>query len=121
MNKYTGNYFRGERVMQGHGLGALFSGIFRRALPFIKSGIGYLGRNALRTGADMMDDILEGTAPKKAFKNNIKRMSKNIVNDAKVKLRGGGGRISKVKTTVKCSKRKRKNKRASSTCRNMLY
>lgn len=121
MNKYTGNYFRGERVMQGHGLGALFSGIFRTALPFIKSGIGYLGKNALRTGADMMGEILDGAEPKKAFKNNIKKMSKSMINDVKVKLSGNGSRKRKRKTVDKSNKRKRGNICKSSTSRIMLY
>ena len=52
--------YHGARSQRGHGLGSIFSGLFKPALPMIKSGLGYLGRQAVKTGAQVLGDVIDG-------------------------------------------------------------
>ena len=102
----TDNYFKGDMVMRGHGLGSLFSSLFRRALPFIKTGAKYIGRKAAESGARVLDDVLEGNSPKVAFRNNAKRMGRELLIDAKKKMKGRGRSHNKSKIKKKAAKQK---------------
>ena len=52
--------FQGSRTQAGHGLGSIFSGLFRFAMPLLKSlGIS-VGKQALRTGAQIATDVADG-------------------------------------------------------------
>ena len=52
--------FRGSRMQRGYGLGSILSGMFRTAIPFLKSGAKALGKQALRTGVSIGQDVLSG-------------------------------------------------------------
>lgn len=43
--------YAGQR---GHGLGSILAGFFREALPMIKKGLGFFGREALHAGAKIL-------------------------------------------------------------------
>ena len=53
-------YFVGARYQRGHGLGSLFGGLLRSAMPLINRGVVALGRGALKTGVRIADDVLSG-------------------------------------------------------------
>ena len=40
--------YAGGRGQRGHGIGSILSGFFRSAVPFLKRGLKFLGRQALR-------------------------------------------------------------------------
>ena len=67
-------YFAGAQYQRGHGLGSLFSGLLRSAMPLIKRGAVALGRGALKTGVRIAADVLSG--------QNIKTAAKRRVTDA---------------------------------------
>ena len=46
--------FHGSRFQQGYGLGSIFKGLFRWAMPKV------LGKKALQTGVQVAQDVLEG-------------------------------------------------------------
>ena len=48
-------YFVGARYQRGHGLGSLFGGLLRIAMPLIKRGAVALGSGALETGVRIAD------------------------------------------------------------------
>ena len=52
--------FHGARFQRGYGLGAIFKGLFRWAMPHSQQGAKVLGKNALQTGAQLAQDVLEG-------------------------------------------------------------
>jgi hypothetical protein len=54
--------FQGSRGQRGHGLGSVLSGFFRSAMPILKRGLAFFGREALKTGARIADDVAEGEA-----------------------------------------------------------
>jgi len=69
--------FRGSRMQRGYGLGSVLSGMFRTAIPFLKSGVKALGKEALRTGVNIGQDVLSGqnfkTAAQPKARKGIKR------------------------------------------------
>ena len=79
----------------GHGLGGVLASLFRSALPFLRtglrSGIKYMGKKSVTAGAQTLNDIIDGEAPKIALKRNFHRMKNNVAQEFKRKLVGGGG------------------------------
>ena len=68
--------FVGTRRQRGHGLGSMLSGLFRTVvMPFLNRNSGALVGNVLKTGAEMVGDLVRG----KTFKQSLeKRMPKAI-------------------------------------------
>lgn len=58
--------FVGARVQRGHGLGSLFGGLIRSAMPLIKRGALALGKGALKTGLGVAGDVLSGQSIKES-------------------------------------------------------
>ena len=71
--------FRGTKYQRGHGLGSIIGGLFRRVvLPFLKGSGQFLKANkniilgnALGTGMEVADDVLEGKSLKESAKKRI--------------------------------------------------
>jgi len=80
--------FSGTRYQRGAGIGSIFSGLFRSLLPVAKSIGKAVGKQALRTGAHIASDALEGRDIGEAFaergkegasallKKGVKRLNK---------------------------------------------
>lgn len=51
--------FVGARYQRGHGIGSIISGLFRRALPILKSNVKNLGLSLLKKGAHVAGDVLD--------------------------------------------------------------
>ena len=52
------HYIAGTQYQRGHGLGSLFGGLLRSAMPLIKGGAVALGKGALKTGVLIADEVL---------------------------------------------------------------
>ena len=52
--------FHGARFQQGFGLGSIFRGLFRWAVPHLQHGAKMLGKKALQTGVDVAQNMLAG-------------------------------------------------------------
>jgi hypothetical protein len=50
--------FAGRRYHRGHGLGSIFGGLFKAAMPLLKKGAETLGREALKTGINITGDVV---------------------------------------------------------------
>ncbi len=74
--------FAGARVQRGHGLGNLFSGLIKAAMPLVKSGVKALGKQGLKTGMQIAGDIVSGQKPKRAVKTRIKQAGTHMVSRA---------------------------------------
>jgi len=62
--------FSGARIQRGHGLGSILGGFFRRlVLPFVTNNARNVLMNAVKTGMEVADDVLEG----RSFKESAKR------------------------------------------------
>jgi len=62
--------FVGARYQRGHGLGSMLSGLIRHVVvPFLKRNSGALAGNVLKTGVQVVDDLVRG----KTFKETVKK------------------------------------------------
>lgn len=81
----TGNglpYYQGTVLQKGYGIGGFFAKLFRSALPFLKSGAKTLGKEALRTGTMVANDVLSGENFKTSFKSRAKETGKKLAKKA---------------------------------------
>lgn len=75
-------YFSGTRVQRGHGLGNIFSGLVRAAMPLVKSGMKALGKQGLKTGMQIAGDVLQGRKPRRAARRRTKQAGKQLLSRA---------------------------------------
>ena len=61
--------FAGRRYQRGHGLGSIFGGLFKAAMPLLKKGAKTLGREALKTGLNIVGYVEQGRNIEKAAKS----------------------------------------------------
>lgn len=82
--------YTGVVRQRGHGIGNILASLFRRILPFIGRG----AVTALRTGADVVDDVTKGQNFKQSLKQRvpegIKSFASSFVNQS-----GSGARKRK--------------------------
>ena len=69
--------FEGARGQRGHGLGSILSGLFRSAVPLLKKGLAFFGKQALRTGAQIANDVADG----QSFGESAKKRVGDTVNE----------------------------------------
>lgn len=66
--------FRGDLIQEGYGLGGILSGLFRKAIPIfapiLKEGAKTLGRAALKTGRNVLADVMSDKA---SLKDSLKQ------------------------------------------------
>ena len=74
-------YFAGAQYQRGHGLGSLFGGLLRSAMPLIKTGAVALGRGALKTGVHIAGDVLSGQNIKTAAKRRVTDAGRSMLRD----------------------------------------
>ena len=73
------SYYSGRQFQRGYGLGGLFLSIGRVVLPMIKSGIKTVGKEVLRSGAELTSDALQGKNSKKAAIHQAKQSGINFL------------------------------------------
>lgn len=66
---HGGPVYAGTRVQRGSGLGNIFGGMIRAAIPILKRGAKTLGKSAVKTGMRVVSDIASG----QGFKSSLKR------------------------------------------------
>ena len=65
--------FHCARFQRGYGLGSIFRGLFRWAVPHLKQGAKMLGKKALQTGVNVAQDVLVGENLKTAVAKQGKK------------------------------------------------
>ena len=90
----------------GAGLGNLLGSLFRRAIPLLRKGASVIGKQALSTGGDILEDVLDGKSVKNAARKRLKEGGENLAKTAArgIKRHGqsGSGRGStKRRKTIK--------------------
>lgn len=77
--------FVGSRGQRGHGIGSVLGGLFRSAVPMLKRGLANFGRQALRTGLDIANDVVEGgnfrESAKRHAVSGLKDFARNTIKD----------------------------------------
>lgn len=85
-----GEGFVGLPYQRGGGLGSIFRGIFRALLPIAKSAGKTIGRQALRTGAEIASDVLSGSNLKDSVKRRGRAAAATLATKAAKKIQRGG-------------------------------
>ena len=109
--------FRGSPWQMGHGqmgygLGGLFRSIARSVMPMVKSGAKALGNIALKSGKNLLGDVLAGKNVKEAAKARAVEAANVAKNKAAERVRtyaqaGGGRHTKRSRTGSTGTKRKR--------------
>ena len=72
-----GTIYQGPIYQTGHGVGSFLAKVYRTVFPYIKSGAKKIGREILKTGADIVHDMTDENVP---FKEALKKRSKEALN-----------------------------------------
>ena len=94
--------FEGYHGQRGHGLGSILSGLFRSAVPLIRRGLAFFGKQALKTGAQIANDVAEG----QSFHESTKKRVSERINEyvpGLIPQSGSGIRRTKIK---RCKRKK---------------
>ena len=104
--------YEGQRYQRGAGFGAIFGPLLRAIMPIAKTVGKVVGKQALRTGAAVASDILQGANVKESIKTHgkagLKRLVKKGVRRIAQKGRGIGTRPKGPAKTIKRITRKKK-------------
>lgn len=112
------NVFSGSTYQRGRGVGAWLGGLARMIIPYIRSGAKVVGKEAIRTGLNVLDDVTNNNANfKEALKSRAMESGKVLKRKATKKIvdmmKGSG-----IKS--RNSKRRRQSKKRSVTARNSI-
>ena len=83
--RQTGNglpYYQGNILQKGYGIGGFFARLFRSAMPFLVSGAKTVGKEALRTGVQVANDVLAGENIKSSLQTRAKETGKVLARKA---------------------------------------
>lgn len=97
--------FHGARMQRGHGLGSFLSGLFRNAWPLIKTGAKAFGKQFLRTGLQIANDVVEGQELKDSSKRRIPEGIKAFTSSSDFTNQSGSGRKRRKRSLKRLTKR----------------
>ena len=105
--------FYGARMQRGHGIGSIFGSLFRSVLPIFKRVAPAIGKKAIQTGLEIVDDVASGQSLKEAaksrvmgaFKEGINKTVHNEIDQSGSGTRRGRKRRQKNHSTNKTNKR----------------
>lgn len=99
-------------MQRGHGLGSILSGLFRSAVPMIKKGLAFFGKQALRTGAKIANDVADGENLGDSAKRRVGDAIKRFVDPQNESNQtGSGARKSIIKRLIKKRYKKKKSQK----------
>jgi hypothetical protein len=97
--------FQGTRMQRGHGLGSILSGFFRSAWPLIKTGAKAFGKQILRTGLQIANDVSDGQNFKESSVRRIPEGIKTFASSDAFKTQSGSGRRRRQRSLKRTHKR----------------
>ena len=102
--------FVGGRNYRGAGLGNVLAGIGRVIMPLIKKGGKAILNEGLRTGANVVQDLIAGRNVKTALKRRAEESGKRLFNNALNNVKGAVFQPTTPKRIKKSPKNKRRQK-----------
>lgn len=92
-------YYAGSPYQKGYGIGSIFAGLFRSAIPFLRPALSVVGREALHAGVNVLSNTLTHHTPlKEALRNQWQASASSLAEKAKQGVRqmvGSGAGIRK--------------------------
>tara|TARA_B100001146_G_scaffold217921_1_gene223048 strand:+ start:519 stop:977 length:459 start_codon:yes stop_codon:yes gene_type:complete len=73
--------FRPPIFQRGYGIGNLFKSLARTVMPTLKEGLKTLGKSALQTGMDVLQDVSRGENLKTAATKRLKQNTLGLLDD----------------------------------------
>lgn len=96
--------FAGSPYQRGHGIGSFLGGLFRRVLPYLGKGLRAVGKEALRAGMNVIEDVGNNTPLREAVKNRFAESRGNLKRKAEEKIKnlmkGSGYKVSAKNATL---------------------
>lgn len=81
------NVFVGSPYQRGHGIGSFLGGLFRSVLPLLKRGAKAIGKEALRTGLHVIEDVSGNHVPfKDSLRKRVAESGENLKRKADEKI-----------------------------------
>lgn len=82
-----GNVFVGAPYQRGHGIGRFLGGLFRSVLPLLTKGAKAVGKEALRAGLHVIEDVSGKHVPfKESLRRRAKESGENLKHKANEKI-----------------------------------
>ena len=78
----VGPIFYGKRFQTGSGLGAVFSSLARSVIPILKSGGKTLLKEGLRSGLDVLGDVVSGSDINSSVKRRARQSGQRLLTQA---------------------------------------
>lgn len=78
--------FVGSPYQRGHGIGSFLGGLFRRVLPYLGKAVRAVGKEALRAGVNVIEDVENNTPFKIAVKQRFEESRDKLKRKAKEKI-----------------------------------
>ena len=107
------------RAQTGNGLGGVLRKLFRSAVPFLIRGGKEVGRQALKAGVNIGEDILAGKNAKTAATNRAREAVGNLtqkaISHAQSSMQSGSGRGIKRKAKGKTTSQSKKTRKANAS------
>ena len=75
-------FYRGPVLQRGYGIGSIFKSVTRSAMPSLKE----IGKSALTTGLEVLQDVAKGENIKTAAKKRLKESSLAFLDDTVSKI-----------------------------------
>jgi len=118
----VGGVFKGVRSQRGEGLGSFLGGIFRRVMPYIKSGASAIGSELLNTGIGLLRDTLNGKDAKASVQERVTTAGTNLGTKASKNLASmfGMGYKRKARCKKGQSRTAKRQKRSRATSKKRI-
>ena len=75
-------FYRGPVLQRGYGLGSIFKSVARNFMPSLKE----IGKSALTTGLEVLQDVAKGENIKSAAKEHLKENSLAFIDDTVTRM-----------------------------------
>ena len=99
-------------------MGSIFGGLFKAAMPLLKSGAKTLGRETLKTGLIIAGDVVQGKNLKQAAKTRLKTTGQLMLQRALAQSGPPGERT--IKRNARQKKPRRRQTRQRNTSRDIF-
>ena len=106
--------FQGSAGQRGHGLGSMLSGLFRSAMPMIKRGLAFFGKQALKTGLEVANDVADGESFGNSARRRVPEGIKRFASSANFSNQSGSGRRGRKRQISSVGQKKKKKNKTKS-------
>ena len=81
------NVYTGSTYQRGSGIGSFIGAIFRKIVPYLSRGAKAVGKEAVRAGLNVLDDVAtEGVSFKDSINTRLRESGKNLKRKAEKKV-----------------------------------